>query len=410
MPEPDTRSRPGLSRRRLLGTGAVALGAAGTGWGAASVKRSSTAAARAGTTGQQTVAFYGDHQAGVTTPAQAHAVFAAYDLAPGTDRQRVAGLLRAWTDDAARLTQGIPGLADSEAELATSPSRLTITVGFGPRLFDVIGAPHLRPPGIAQLPAYRIDELDPGFTGGDLLLQVCADDPLPLAHALRILSRSVRSLVTPRWVQRGFRDARGSQPEGTTMRNLMGQLDGTANPKPEDAGFGRLVWSDGAQAPWFRGGTQLVLRRIRMDLDTWDELGRDARELSVGRRIANGAPLTGNEEHDEPDFAASDRFGLPVIPPSSHIARAHPQHPSEVFFRRAYNYDDPPSGGAISNTGLLFAAYQADITTQFLPVQERLAEFDVLNEWTTPVGSAVFAIPPGCQPGQYLGQQLFDSV
>ena len=56
--------------------------------------------------------------------------------------------------------------------------------------------------------------------------------------------------------------------------------------------------------------------------------------------------------------------------------------------------------------GLLFCSYQADITTQFIPIQQRLAGGDLLNRWTTPIGSAVFAVPPGCQPGGFLGEGL----
>ncbi|MDO8107879.1 Dyp-type peroxidase, partial [Isoptericola sp. b441] len=41
---------------------------------------------------------------------------------------------------------------------------------------------------------------------------------------------------------------------------------------------------------------------------------------------------------------------------------------------------------------------------QFLPVQRRLAELDLLNRWTTPIGSAVFWVPPGARAGEVLGQ------
>ena len=57
--------------------------------------------------------------------------------------------------------------------------------------------------------------------------------------------------------------------------------------------------------------------------------------------------------------------------------------------------------------GLIFASYQADLAAQFLPIQARLAEFDLLNFWTTPIGSAVFAIPPGCAEGGTLGDTLW---
>lgn len=188
------------------------------------------------------------------------------------------------------------------------------------------------------------------------------------------------------------------------MRNLMGQVDGTVNPK-NDVDFDRHVWDDGARQPWFRGGTSLVLRRIAMELDTWERLDRHARELAVGRTVANGAPLSGTEEYDPPDFQAN-RMGIPVIPPSSHIARARRRNEREQFLRRAYNYDDPPVPGQTSNSGLIFAAYQRDIDTQFLPAQQRLDDHDALNGWTTPIGSAVYAVLPGIKDGDYLGSSL----
>ncbi|PXX71033.1 dye decolorizing peroxidase [Nocardia tenerifensis] len=396
--DPPPRRR--LNRRRLLGGGAVAAGAAGIGWGA-----------RALTTRDEpppTSAiepFYGTHQSGVATDPQSHAAFVAFDLKPGTHRDDLIGVLKIWTGDAARLTQGRPALADTEPELAQRPSRLTVTVGLGPAVFTVAGLEHHRPSWLRPLPPFDIDRLESAWSDGDLLVQVCADEATTVSHAVRVLSRSVSSLVSVRWVQRGFRNA---EP-GRTPRNLMGQVDGTVNIAP-GTDFDRLVWDDGAAQPWLAGGTSCVLRRIAMTLDTWDEIDQEGRELTVGRRIADGAPLTGSGEFDEPDFAAVDANGIPVIPPSSHIARAHHTHEGERFLRRGYNYDDAPAPGRISNSGLLFAAYQRDVDAQFLPVQRRLAEFDALNVWTTPVGSAVFVIPPGVpSPGGYLGQSLFES-
>ncbi|MBL1073762.1 Dyp-type peroxidase [Nocardia sp. 2] len=393
-----------LSRRRLLGGGAAvagAAGAAGIGWGAATL----THREHDRDAGLETVPFYGPHQAGIDTEPQRHVAFVGFDLLPGTDRDDVIGLLKIWTDDAARLTQGIPALADTEKELAVRPARLTVTVGFGPELFTKAAMTHARPHWLKQLPPFSIDRLEESYTGGDLLLQVCADEATTVSHAVRVLSKHVKSLVSVRWVQRGFRDA----PKGQTMRNLMGQVDGTVNIAPGTVDFDRLVWDDGANRSWMAGGTSIVLRRIAINMDTWDELDDDGRELTVGRRVSNGAPLTGTQEFDEPDFAAVDQYGIPVIPPSSHVARAHHTSDGERFLRRGYNYDDAPAPGAVSNSGLLFAAYQRDVDAQYLPVQQRLADFDALNQWTTPVGSAVFAIPPGVpQSGRYLGQQLFE--
>ncbi|NNH69198.1 Dyp-type peroxidase [Nocardia uniformis] len=389
-----------MSRRVLLGGGVAAAGVAGIGWGAATLthrEHHTDPAAR-------TVPFFGAHQSGIDTEPQDQCAFVGFDLVPGTDRADIIGLLRIWTDDAARLTQGRPALADTEAELAARPARLTITVGFGPGLFTAAALEHARPHWLKALPPFTIDRLEEAYTGADLLLQICADEATTVSHAVRVLCKNVTSLVRVRWVQRGFRNA----SEGQSMRNLMGSVDGTVN-IASGVDFDRLVWDDGTGLPWLAGGTSMVLRRIAMDLDTWDELDDDGRELSVGRRVANGAPLTGTGEFDDPDFEAVDDTGIPVIPPSSHIARAHHSTDGERFLRRGYNYDDAPAPGTVSNSGLLFACFQRDIDAQYLPVQQRLADFDALNQWTTPIGSAVFAIPPGVpKPGGYLGQPLFE--
>nr|WP_223204938.1 Dyp-type peroxidase [Gordonia jinghuaiqii] len=393
-----------MSRRRLLAGGAAALGA--TGIGAAAVTGSRAPARGAAVFGSETIPFYGAHQAGVATPPQAHALFIGLDLRPAATHADAVSVMRLWTADAARLTDGRPALADTEPELSATPARLTATIGFGPTFFDRLALDDRRPSAIRPLPPFGIDRLESHWGGTDLLLHLGCDDPTTLAHASRVLLKNVRSLTTIRWTQRGFRTARGAHPDGQTMRNLMGQVDGTVNPTP-GTDLDAVVWATRDDQPWFAGGTSMVLRRIRIELDTWDELDPHSRDLSLGRRQSDGAPLTGTDEHDAPDFGATSA-GMTVIPENAHIARAHPRTSSERFLRRAYNYDDPPAPGETSNAGLLFAAYQRDIDTQFLPVQQRLAEADALNQWITPIGSAVFAIPPGIEEGAYLGHQLLE--
>lgn len=387
-----------VGRRGLLGVG-IGLGGLAAGIGgtlAVDQVRSQTP--------QTLVDFHGRHQAGVETPLQAHARFDAHDLREGVDQDAARRMLRLVTDDAARLCRAEPAINDQEPHLATTVCRLTVTVGFGPGWFSALGLSDQQPVGFQDLPPYEIDQLEDRWSGGDLLIQVCGDDPLVVAHAARQLSKTVRAFTTPRWAQQGFSTPMHS-PESPTPRNLMGQKDGTVNPLPGSQDFTDLVWA-GSQAGWFADGTMLVLRRIAMTMDTWDELDPHGQELAMGRSIASGAPLSGGDEHDEPDFTATDVSGLPLIPPFSHVARAASTDRGDRFLRRSYNYDEGISDG-VADLGLLFAAYQADLTRQYLPVQARLAEQDMLNEWTVPIGSAVFAIPPGCGPGGQLGEGLW---
>ncbi|MGK3885395.1 Dyp-type peroxidase, partial [Enterococcus faecium] len=84
------------------------------------------------------------------------------------------------------------------------------------------------PDWLRPLPAFTIDRLRPEYGDGDLLLQIAADDPVTVAHATRMLLKDARAFAAPRWVQQGFRRAHGTTRPGTTMRNLFGQVDGTA--------------------------------------------------------------------------------------------------------------------------------------------------------------------------------------
>ncbi|MGB3413773.1 MAG: Dyp-type peroxidase [Microbacteriaceae bacterium] len=359
--------------------------------------------------GPRTVPFYGEHQAGIEIIPQTHQSLLALNLNPGVGKTELRRLLAILSDDAARLTQGTHALADSEPELAQIPARLTITFGFARRLVDIVRPQGGAPSWLQPLPSFGIDRLRDEWNGGDLLLQIASDDPLSLAHAQRMLLKDARSFGTIKWIQSGFRHSHGSETPNRTQRNLFGQLDGTVNPTPGSADFRSLVWEgQGSNPSWLDGGTGMVVRRIEMQLDKWDHLDRPGREQSVGRTLKSGAPLTGFRENDEPDFEARNALGFPVIPEFAHIRRARSADPNERFYRRVYNYDlTPESSGAVSNSGLIFSTFQHDIAKQYTPIQHRLDQLDLLNEWTTPIGSAVFAIPPGCQPGGFIGETLF---
>ena len=411
---------PRWDRRRVLRTGAAAFGGAGAGWSASALvaNRSDATASTAGpasvvgpSAGAETVPTVGVHQHGIDTAAQAHLALVGWQLRSGSTAVELIRMMRLLTDDAARLASGAAALADTEPELAAHPARLTVTFGFGPRVLREM-VPAVRRPRLDELPRFGRDRLDPRWGQTDVVAQICCDDPTTLAHARRMLAKDARTFAEVRWIQSGFRTARGTVPDGTTMRNLMGQVDGTVNLDPAAPDFAPLVWADaGTGGAAFAGGTFLVVRRIRMQLDRWDRVDRAGREVVVGRRLDTGAPLTGRRELDEPDFAATDRFGFPVIDPASHIARARSKDPRERFLRRAYNYVEPdPARSTGEDSGLVFLAFAADPARQFVPVQRRLDELDRLNEWVVAIGSAVYAIPPAAPPGGYVGQQLLEGT
>ncbi|OKL53183.1 hypothetical protein BSZ39_10850 [Bowdeniella nasicola] len=417
-------TRPASRRDVLIGAGGVTLGAAAA-WGVGALRAAGLqpaadapfpgtsgapqsvghkTGAGAGAFGDAVVDCHGVNQAGIATSPQGFLVLTAFDLAASTDLARMRRLMRLWTEDIERLTTGAATITDTEPELAHLPASLTVTVGFGPTLFDKLGIADKRPSWLAQLPAYPIDQLRDEFTGGDLVVQVCSDDPITATHAARVLAKEAKFFATPRWTQQGSRNAPGVTAPGATMRNHFGQLDGTRNPDPAEEP--NLIFRKDSER-WLDGGSSMVVRRIHMDLDRWDEIDVPARDIVLGRTQATGAPLTGEKEFDEPDLEARGELGFPIIDVAAHIRRARTDDGSQRILRRPYNYVEIPDAGQISNVGLVFIAFQADLQHQYLPLQAQLAELDLLNQWTTPIGSAVFAIPRGFAPGEVLGEDLF---
>lgn len=381
---------PGTSvnRRVLVGTtAAVALGGMLTGFGTGKL----SAPAPAATANPQGYRpFYGKYQSGILDGQQAHAVFAGWDLhwREGSKKEQLRAVLQMITDDAARLASGRGVLADTEPEMAQPGGELTLTVGLGQSLLDVAGRGQ-----IGTLPRFAGDQLDEQYGQCDLLIQFCAQEQTVLHHAVRAVSKNLRGLGARRFAQTGF-----INPGGRGFRNLFGQLDGINNPGGElreSAVFG--------QPGWIENGTTLALRRFEMDLDGWDEVDGAGRDHALGRRQSDGAPLSGASVDDPVDLAAANELGLPAIAANAHVALAKPASADETMHRRGYNFD-----GAAS--GLLFASYQRDPATSFIPVQHRLAAADALNTWLKPVGSGLYAILPGVREGGYLGEALLGQV
>ncbi len=387
-----------ISRRGFLTASAVATSAAAGAVVASGLQANADALKAETAVGLKKVNPNGPHQAGIELELQAFSRFIAFDVPQKIGKQDLAKWAELITDDIQRLTNGRPVLADPTEQFAGKPSRLTITVGFGPSLLKRLGIE--TPAGFEPLPAFKVDRLKPEFSEGDILLHVSADDPITLFHASRALIRDTESFANLRWVQEGFANAAGVSRPGTTQRNLMGQVDGTDNPEFGTDFFNELVWIKEGPA-WAIGGTQLVLRRIQMNLDTWDRLSTDQKEGVIGRKLSNGAPLGGTEEREMPNFDAVDENGIKVIPPFAHIRKAAGKA-GQQFFRRPFNYEVPGV-----EAGLLWTAYCANLSKQYVPVQQALDEGDLLNLWTTPVGSSVWVFPRGFEQGAMLAQGLF---
>ncbi|MGP3969823.1 iron uptake transporter deferrochelatase/peroxidase subunit [Streptomyces sp. 6N223] len=423
-----------LSRRRLLTT-AGATGSAGLALGITGVTIANgttsgsadlTDLADGGTPqhtdpltsiGSTAVPFHGTHQPGIIDPAQTHAHLVAFDLTPGAGRHEAVTLLRRWSTTAAELMAGrTPKDDHTGIALDAGPSSLTITFGFGHSFFDATGLAHARPTALAPLPAFSADALDPHRSDGDLWVQIGANDNLVAFHALRLLQCDAGTLGAAhlRWHMTGFNRTPGATAEPATARNLMGQIDGTNNPKPEEPDFDQRVFvpSDPTTADpaWMAGGSYAVVRRIRMLLDDWETQPLDIQEQVIGRHKSTGAPLGGAAETDAVDLEATHPDGTPVIPTNAHIRVTSPDtNDGAAMLRRPFSYHDGYHDDGSPDAGLLFICWQADPLHGFVPIQRKLDRGDALSTFIRHEASSLFAVPGGAAEGGYVGQRLLEA-
>ncbi len=382
--------------------------------------------------------FWGEHQGGVVTKPQHFIYFAVFDLTT-TKREDVVRLLKAWTAASARMTQGetaqplegglqlaVPPapLAGEDADEAPDPSktpadsgealempaaRLTITFGFGSGLFvkdgkDRFGLASRRPEALVDMPKFgAIDQISETNSGGDIAIQACAEDPQIAFHAVRQLARIAQGIAQIRWVQTGYRPVKGD-------RHLLGFSAEEKNPTM-NAPQAQTVWVGTEGAEWMRGGSYVVVRRIRFALEHWDSMPQLYQEQAIGE----------TKHHARLADSAS-----PSSPPENSIVEEHPAgHLSVVaqgrdaMLRRSYSYNDgvnfiserwPPwRQGVEYDAGMFFICFQHDPRTGFIAVFDEMAKRDFkLNQFWTHVASGLFAVPRGANQGEYIGQSLFE--
>lgn len=131
----------------------------------------------------------------------------------------------------------------------------------------------------------------------------------------------------------------------------------------------------------------------------WDRSSLAEQERVIGRRKISGAPFGGHDEFSPVNPA--------LLPATSHVRLAHGDG-SVKLLRRSYSYLNGIDGKTGSlDAGLVFISFQRDMQKQFIPILQRLAAQDALNEYIIHIGSAVFACPPGPRKDGYVGETLF---
>lgn len=374
------------SRRTLLGAASAAVLTAGC--SATSDQPPATPVAA------QAIPPTGKYQAGITTPRTPQpnllAIIADLPSSAVPPASAVGRLLAELGETIVALTTGT-----SARLLGLAPGDLTVTVGVGPRLVRMAG--HTLP-GATDLPPFPHEQIAPKARGGDVLLQLCATDPLVLSVAAAALLDRAGDRLQERWRQSARRGPAVPVADGLTApRNQLGFVDGIVGPHTAEEQQ-RNLWLDGP-AP-VAGGTIAVLRRMELDLGRFAALSTTAQEAVIGRHRDSGIPLSGGVVADGPDLGAKTPDGRYVVPAGAHARRAHAAVVGVgLMLRRSYSIDEPAAG-------LLFVSFQNDLRT-FTATLTHMGNGDALLPFTTTTASATFLIIPGFDPQRPLGSTLF---
>ncbi|GAA1386531.1 Dyp-type peroxidase [Pseudonocardia kongjuensis] len=207
-------------------------------------------------------------------------------------------------------------------------------------------------------------------TAGDLFLHLRSTRPYPCFELGRRVVAALGPAVEVVDAVHGFRYF--------DRRDLLGFVDGTANPTGDDAARSALVGDDD---PEFAGGSYLAVQKYLHDLAAWTAKPVQDREASVGRQMLENIEIPDDEKA-----------------PDSHVALTTITDPDGT--ERDIVRDNMPFGSiGRAEYGTFFAGYAADpsVTERMLTrmfVGEPAGTTDRLLEVSTAVTGGLFFVPP----------------
>lgn len=367
------------------------------------------------------IPFYGKHQQGVITDDNKFASLMAFSCV-AKDKKALKEMFEKITQRVAFLTQGgkQPQFKSKNFPPPNSgilggyvyPNKLNINVSLGTSMFDDrYGFKKLKPKHLKVMPESPNDAQKSQYTDGDILIQVCANTIEGVIYSIRDIVKHTTPWLVPKWKQDGFLPYRDINCKLTPI-NLFGFKDGTGNPSNKDKKLmDKLIWvtKDNNEPSWALGGSYMVVRLIRFEVEFWDRTPLGEQEIDFGRKKLSGAPLGKKDEFDDPQMRKNK--DLVEIFKDSHIGRAEPRHPTRhvaTLRRRSFSYSNGLSKNGHMDMGLIFVCFQANLQTGFIDTQKRL-DGEPLEEYIKPFGGGFFFTLPGVKEGEYLGKSLIEA-
>jgi porphyrinogen peroxidase len=204
----------------------------------------------------------------VAAPLTRAAIFLVVALKPGSESRAT---VRSFCGDLGALLRAV--------ETRDLEAALSCIMGIGSDAWDrLFGAP--RPAMLHPFREIRAGDRHAVSTPGDLLFHIRAKRmDLCFELATQIMTR-IGDAVTPVDEVHGFRYF--------DDRDLIGFVDGTENPRGQEAVDAVLVGREDAP---FAGGSYVIVQKYLHDLAEWDALSTEAQERIIGRKKLSDVEL-----------------------------------------------------------------------------------------------------------------------
>jgi porphyrinogen peroxidase len=197
----------------------------------------------------------------VAAPLTRAAIFLVLKINSGADNRRT---IRAFCPDLSALFRAV--------DFRNIEGGLSCVMGFGSDAWDeLFGQP--RPMELHPFREIRAAGRHAVSTPGDLLFHIRSQHmDLCFELATQIMARMGTAVSTVDEVH-GFRYF--------DDRDLLGFVDGTENPRGQEAVTAVLV---GDEDPAFAGGSYVIVQKYVHNLDAWNQLSTEAQERIIGRK------------------------------------------------------------------------------------------------------------------------------
>ena len=213
----------------------------------------------------------------VATPLTRAAIFLVVTINPGAGNRAI---IRTFCTDLSALVRSV-GFREQEGTLSC-------VVGFGSDAWDrLFGKP--RPAELHRFREIRAGERQAVSTPGDMLFHIRAQR-MDLCFELETqITARLGPAISPVDEVQGFRYF--------DSRDLIGFVDGTENPKGQDAIDATLIADED---PRFVAGSYVIIQKYLHDLAGWNMLPTEKQEKIVGRTKLNDVEL---DEKVKPTYA-----------------------------------------------------------------------------------------------------------